>query len=771
MSWFSNLKIRSKLILGFGAVIVMAVILVIIAVTQLINVNTSYEEIFDGAVSRRGSANSTQSMVRGYRRVVTSAVMFSPLEYAERQELLDELLTEAEGMRDEIWFQLDLFDYSVRNQPGETEQWRQDRFADSNEARRLFDAYREVFMSVMAYARAGDHISAYQTTLDGREIVNQLISVTDEMVATANARMDIDTADASAAADAAIVTVIVIAVIIVIVAIAMALFIARVISRPVQNLVKITGDVVEGRLNMNINSDNISKDEIGQLTGDMYKLVGTVKGIVDDLIKLDHEYNTIGDIEYRIDAGKYKNSFKEMVDGVNNIPDNIVRDIMELLNALGEINKGNFDVECNDLPGKKMVLPNAVRATVANIQSVNSGLNSMIEAVSAKGDLSFKIEEDRYEGGWRSLMAGLNNIAVAVDEPLKVIETAMDEMKEGNFDVPAIAGKMTAKGLDSDVNNYKGVFKSILVGFVGTIGEISSYINEISESLQAVAGGDLTRTITREYVGSFNAIKESLNNISSTLNKTMSEISMASEQVLSGANQISTSAQQLANGAQEQASSVEELNASIDMINQQTQRNAENATEASELSSKSTSNAREGNEAMKQMLVAMTQIKESSNNISKIIKAIQDIAFQTNLLSLNAAVEAARAGEHGKGFSVVAEEVRSLASRSQQSAVETTALIEESIERVDSGSSIATTTSESLDVIVKYAGEVMDIINGISVDSKEQAEGIAQISTGLSQISQVVQSNSAVSEEAAAASQELNSQAEMLRQLVAYFKL
>jgi len=324
---------------------------------------------------------------------------------------------------------------------------------------------------------------------------------------------------------------------------------------------------------------------------------------------------------------------------------------------------------------------------------------------------------------------------------------------------------------DEDTATVAAAYKKISDNVEYAVTFIKSYVDEINTALAAVAKGDLTISINREYLGDFVTIKDSINNIVHSLNNTMTEISAASEQVLSGTKQISSSAAELASGAQQQAGSVEQLNDTIDMVNQQTRQNAESATSASQLSASTVSNAQSGNASMKEMLAAMTQIKESSANISKVIKAIEDIAFQTNLLALNASVEAARAGDHGKGFAVVADEVRSLAGRSSTSAAETNDLIATSINRVDTGSKIAESTATSLDMIVASVNEVSAIINSIASASNEQAQAFARISEGIGQISRVTQSNSAVSEETAAASEELKSQAEVLQQLVSFFKL
>jgi len=530
------------------------------------------------------------------------------------------------------------------------------------------------------------------------------------------------------------------------------------LTRPIKRLVSMVSDVSHGRLNVNLDTTDLSQDEIGELTGDMVGLVNVIKDIMQDLSTITREFNGNGDVEYRADAGKYQNSFKEVMENINVVLEGSVADVMTILDALVHINDGEFDVKVADLPGKKMVLPNTIRATIANLKSVNEGMSAMIDAAAVKGDLSYSVDESQFKGDWRKLVIGLNQIAAAVNAPIVEIRDVMENLSRGAFN-------MNVSG------DYKGDFLVIRNAVNNTNETLAGYVNEISTVLTAISDGDLTKSITREYVGNFAEIKNSINNISSTLHKAMSELTAASRNVLEGATKITASAMELADGSSTQAASLEELNTSVELIKSQTQEFAINARDANTLSNKSTVNAKEGNEAMKQMLGAMMQIKESSSNISKIIKVIQDIAFQTNLLALNAAVEAARAGEHGRGFGVVAEEVRSLAARSQDAASETTNLINDSINRVEQGASIAQVTSGSLDTIVTSADDVLALINNITNAANDQADMITQISQTLLHTATTVQNNSRFAHESAATAEELNSQSEMLQQLVSYFKL
>jgi len=304
-----------------------------------------------------------------------------------------------------------------------------------------------------------------------------------------------------------------------------------------------------------------------------------------------------------------------------------------------------------------------------------------------------------------------------------------------------------------------------------TVTSLRGYITDITETLHEVSIGNMLVKVSGDFHGDFAPIKESLSTITESLDEVLSDIDRAAEQVSSSSEQVSGSAQALAQGATEQASSVEELAATIAEISSNVKNNADNATEADKNVNDVRSEIEVSNRHMQDMVVAMSKIDKSSNEIGKIIKTIEDIAFQTNILALNAAVEAARAGSAGKGFAVVADEVRNLASKSAEAAKNTTVLIENSIQQVENGSRILDETAKSLLKVVENTKVVANTVNQISEASTQQADAISQVTMGVDQIACVVQTNSATAEESAASSEELSGQAQIMKSLVSKFKL
>ncbi len=315
-----------------------------------------------------------------------------------------------------------------------------------------------------------------------------------------------------------------------------------------------------------------------------------------------------------------------------------------------------------------------------------------------------------------------------------------------------------------------GTLIAIALGiFISSI--ICRPVRRLMKVADKVADGDLNVDVVIKTKDEVGMLAAAFKKMTENLNEVMGNINLASEQVASGSKQVSESSIALSQGATEQATSVEQLTASLEEISSQTKLNAGNANQANELAETAKLNALQGNSQMQEMLNAMGEINSSSANISKIIKVIDDIAFQTNILALNAAVEAARAGQHGKGFAVVAEEVRNLAARSANAAKETTDLIEGSIKKVEGGTKIATDTAGALKMIVTDIEKVANLVDNIACASNEQATAIGQVNQGIMQVSQVVQTNSATSEECAAASEELSTQAQVLQEMISKFKL
>lgn len=352
-------------------------------------------------------------------------------------------------------------------------------------------------------------------------------------------------------------------------------------------------------------------------------------------------------------------------------------------------------------------------------------------------------------------------LSKSLTRPLQKLSLVAEEIANGQLDL----------AMENFDNDEIGMVAASLGNTVKQLKDYVNYIDEITYVLNQIADKNLVFKLQYDYKGDFEKIKNAMLKIRGTLSTTMERIASASDQVAYGSQNISGSSQALAQGATEQASAVEELAATISDISHNIDKNAKDSANANEQAVVAEGELNISSKHMEALVLAMEEMSENSNEISKIIKTIEDIAFQTNILALNAAVEAARAGEAGKGFAVVADEVRNLASKSSEAAQNTTQLIEGSIESVRNGSKLVKDASESLSTAVDSTRTVSEMIERISQASNRQSEAIRQVTAGIDQISGVVQTNSATSEEGAAASKELSDMAIVLKELVSEFKL
>lgn len=392
------------------------------------------------------------------------------------------------------------------------------------------------------------------------------------------------------------------------------------------------------------------------------------------------------------------------------------------------------------------------------MHEVNDYIRDVAEAANSlgKGDLSGKITP---RSSYDLLSSNINKVIQTLHDLTDETQELIKSVEEGNL------------GIRGNTEKFSGSYARLVKEINVMMDKIVTPINEASSVLEKVAACNLATKMTGDYKGDFAKIKTSINAAIENLNQSLQHIASGAEQVASASNQISDGSQALAQGASEQASTLEEVFGTIQEISSVIAKNASNAQEARSLSDKAKISTNKGVANMNRLNEAITLLKDSSDSTAKIVKTIEEIAFQTNLLALNAAVEAARAGEAGKGFAVVADEVRNLAMRSAEAAKQTAELIEQSVRNTENGVNLNTAVLDSLEEISREVQDVNTVIAEIAVACEEQKHEVEQINSAVEQISQVTQASAANAEESASASEELSGQSQEMLSLIGNFKL
>ena len=532
--------------------------------------------------------------------------------------------------------------------------------------------------------------------------------------------------------------------------------VSRSISKPMKLLVNASSRIADGDLKIDL--DGIGgKNEMAELAGSLKIISLSIGQLIDDSSTVSDGAKA-GDPNVRLDPSGHKGAYHDIAVALNETVYAFSQPAADLFDVVRKMSVNDFTHHLD--AGK---YNGALRELIININTFNAQLIDLQKIL-----VSVSLGDFSVYNACKSVGKKSDN-----DELTPALISIMENIRALIEDVTGIArhaamGELTAQ---KNGSRFSGEFENLFSAVNSIVQAVEMPVTEMREALECIACGDLTRSITRDYNGEYGKIKDAFNNTAEYLDDVISEINVSAEAVASDAVHLAGISQHLAQGTTEQAATVEELSSTLSIAEHQVRLNSENALKAKEISMLTRELALEGNNSMHEMINSMVLINEAAKNISKVTKTIEDIAFQTNMLSLNAAVEAARVGQYGKGFAVVADQVRILAARSANAAKETTVLVQDSISRTENGSRIADNTAEALNKIVREIEKTTTLVSEIANQSTGQIEGIQMANKGIGQVSEVVHSNTAVSEESASASEELAAQAETFKELVGRFNL
>lgn len=750
---YKNFSIKARVIVLVAIMLIFSALIGIFGFFSLLNVNGKYELMLGTASERLNLSSELELEVAKFRRAFLNVIVQSEIHQDKTRttDALNELNSHLEKITDIT----DRYKACVDSDTSLTPQAQQNLY-------NLRQKFLDDFLSVGDLSKDLG-AACLAEDFDG---INRCLSLIVEKVETAydnvaNIRQTAidrrDVLDDEATTTARVTEIVLIAVLFLalIFSLAIAIIITNSIVKPIVHITKQARKAAEGDFSVDVRT-NIT-NEVGQLSNSLGMFIDTTKNVFDDMVDAFREME-YGNLDKRLNTSKYNGQYSVMAETINKILSDTAHEFTTISKSINEYAEGNFSYDCPRFNGQKAIIHESLDKMKEHIQIISSSISEITDNIN-NGNLDIEISTNNLKSAWKKIIESLNILVINVAEPIRVTKDSLSNLAAGNFN------------FSIDADRFKGEFNEMAENINYTIKVLSEYIAEISSILKNMANQNLNVEITHNYVGDFKEIQDSLNLIIANFNQLIKEIIMSSEQVAIGSQSIADSSTALAQGASEQASAVEELTATIGLVSKNAERNTENVIKSNELADTAKESATRIRDEMQDLLKAMDDINESSNNISNIIKVIDDIAFQTNILALNAAVEAARAGEHGKGFAVVADEVRTLAARSQTSAQETSDLIAESLSKAEQGSEIVNRTADTVRKIVNQIDEISTLSNEVAHDSKEQTNSISEINIGINQIATVVSNNTATSEESAAASEELASQSAVFKSTVSKFTL
>ncbi len=746
--FIDNLSLRMKMYFLAAVILIITFAVGVTGIIGIMSIDRRYSKLIDFSSGQIKAIDDIANL-RSYMKSSVSGIIISGRN-SLGAENVEDYVKEAEERSSNI---LSIIDELIKSV--ETNNSSLGENYDIENIRKLkssIENYRQLYLNVYEDIKNGE-----MPDNDVDIEINKCAKEIDEYVAVIS-NMAIEHQQNSSKSVGSIVSFISgIIVIFVVIGIIAALFVGFIISkkasRSIEALLKSADEIAKGNFDVDVRSN--ARDETGKLSNSFGIVADTVKSLIFEIEGIAESIKK-GNIEDRIDIDKYKGQYKEVSISVNSLIDEFGSAVNAIVESIEEYKKGDFEYECKRMPGGFEDVSKLMDSMKSNLINVRDTIQFVMNKIK-KGDFNIDVDASLYEGDWKVLIGDLNDLVSYIALPLKSVKDSMEAISIADF----------SRSINE--SKFEGEYKVIARAVNESNSKLSVYITEISDILTKMANRNFDVDIVQNYEGQFAVIKDALELIIGNLNSLVKEIGFSSEQVAVGSKSIADSSLSLAQGATEQASAVDELTATIADVARHTEKNTEKILFSNELASNAQENAKVVNKEMGNMLKSMSEINDASNNISNIIKVIDDIAFQTNILALNAAVEAARAGEHGKGFAVVAEEVRNLAARSQKSAKETSELIATSIEKAEQGSDIANRTAETIKKITGQIGEIADISKEVMEAGNLQNAAIKEINIGINQISKVVSTNTATSEESAAAAEQLANQASIFKESISSF--